>query len=168
MTNDDEYTEYARARWSALVHSAMLLGAGKAEAEDLAQTTLVRCYLGWTKVSRATNRDAYVSRMLLNAFRASRRRRWWQEKPTEHLPDGGDPDRTAEVDGADAVARALGGLSQPQREVVVLRFYLHLGELEISDVLGIAPGTVKSRLSRALDRLSTDTNLADLDGGRLP
>jgi DNA-directed RNA polymerase specialized sigma24 family protein len=88
--------------------------------------------------------------------------------PAAVLPETGVADETARVDGVDAVERALGRLSQDHREIVVLRFYSHLNEQQIAEAFGIAPGTVKSRLSRALDRLSTDTDLADLDGGRLP
>ena len=158
---DEEYTEYARARWTALVHSAMLLGAGVAEAEDVAQTTLVKCYVAWPKVVRADDRDAYVARVLVNAFRAGRRRRWTGERPTEHLPDARAGDRTSEVDGVDAVDRALGGLSADHREVVVLRYYLHLNEQQIAEALGVPPGTVKSRLSRALARLAESPHLND-------
>jgi len=56
-------------------------------------------------------------------------------------------------------------LSTPAREAVVLRYYAHLTEQEMAAVLGVAPGTVKSRLSRALAELSRDSDLAD---GRNP
>jgi RNA polymerase sigma-70 factor (sigma-E family) len=166
VTTDQEFTGYAGARWRHLVHAAILLGCSPDEAEDLAQATLLRCYTKWSKVAAAAHRDAYVSKVLLNAFRASRRRRWWRERPAADLPDHGVADETARIDGVDAVERALGRLTQDHRAVVVLRFYSHLTEQQIAEALGIAPGTVKSRLSRALDRLSTDTDLADLDGGR--
>jgi RNA polymerase sigma factor (sigma-70 family) len=67
---------------------------------------------------------------------------------------------TSQVDGADAVARALGALGQGQREVVVLRHFVNLSERQISEVLGIPEGTVKSRLSRALRRMAADEHLA--------
>ena len=49
--------------------------------------------------------------------------------------------------------RALGTLAERDREVVYLRYFLDLSETEMSAVLGCRPGTVKSRLSRALQRL---------------
>jgi len=49
--------------------------------------------------------------------------------------------------------RALGTLVERDREVVYLRYFLDLSETEMSAVLGCRPGTVKSRLSRALQRL---------------
>jgi DNA-directed RNA polymerase specialized sigma24 family protein len=84
---DRDLSSFASGRWVALVRSAVLLGAGRQEAEDLAQATLLRCYLSWSKVVRADNQEAYVARMLLNEFRHSRRRRWWGERPTAQLPD---------------------------------------------------------------------------------
>lgn len=44
---------------------------------------------------------------------------------------------------------ALSGLSTGQREIIVLRDYMDLSYAEIADILGIAPGTVMSRLHRA-------------------
>ncbi|MCW2767702.1 MAG: sigE [Nocardioides sp.] len=165
MTKDDDFSEYARARWQTLLRSALFLGCSGQEAEDLAQTTLLRAYVAWAKVERATNRDAYVSRILVNAHRDSHRRHWWDEKPTAQLPDTEEPDESVGVDGADAIQRALAQLTPVQREVVVLRFYLQLSERETADTLRIPPGTVKSRLSSALHQLSTDLNLADLRNG---
>src|SRR3712207_8534237 len=82
---DDEaaFEAFVTERWPVLVRSAVLLGCGRAEAEDVAQTTLVRCYAAWSKVTAAENRDGYVYRMLVNAHRDSRRRRWWGEAPAE-------------------------------------------------------------------------------------
>lgn len=168
MGRDEEFSEFASHRWLALTRSAVLFGASRQEAEDLAQTTLMRCYLSWSKVRGADNMDAYVYRILLNTYRASHRRRWWGERPTRDLPDAVCPDPSAGVATADAVRRSLSRLNPGQREAVVLRYFVHLSERQISEILGIAPGTVKSRLSRALHHLSTDSDLYDLLDGTKP
>jgi RNA polymerase sigma-70 factor (sigma-E family) len=165
VKRDEDFSAYANARWPALVRSAVLLGCTVQDAEDLAQTALMRCYVAWAKVTKAADRDAYVYRILVNAYHDSRRRRWWGEKPTVVLPEQVEADATTRVDAADAMDRALARLSQVNREVVVLRYYAHLNDQQIAEALNIAPGTVKSRLSRALTQLSTDANLADLRGG---
>jgi len=82
MDHDAEFSDYAAARWRALVRTGVLLGCDVVEAEDLAQQTLLRCYLKWGSVVRATNREAYVARLQLNLVRQSRRRRWWGERAT--------------------------------------------------------------------------------------
>ena len=165
MDHDDEFSAYAAARWATLVRAAVFLGCTLDEAQDLAQTTLLRCYTAWPKVARADDRDGYVYRVLVNCHRDSRRRRWWGERPTERLPEQSTPDGTEAVHLTDAVHRALEGLSRPNREVVVLRYFAHLSERQTADALGIAPGTVKSRLSRALAQLAADDHLVDLREG---
>ncbi|MCW2751709.1 MAG: sigE [Aeromicrobium sp.] len=162
---DIEFSEYASGHWRSLVRSAVLLGSDLHGAEDLAQTALMRCYVSWAKVSKASDRDAYVARVLINVYRQSRRRHWWQERPTAELPETAEPDATSVVDGTETVRQALAHLSQAHREVVVLRFYNNLSEHQMADALGISPGTVKSRLSRALTHLSVSPELADLHNG---
>jgi RNA polymerase sigma-70 factor (sigma-E family) len=161
MDDDGEFSDYASARWSALVRSGVVLGCTVDEAHDLAQTTLLRCYKAWHRVERADNRDAYVYRILLNCHRDSRRRRWWGEQPTDTVPDQVVPDITNEVVITDAVQRALDDLSPVNREAVVLRYYANLTESQIAHVLDIAPGTVKSRLSRAVAQLATNSHLIE-------
>ena len=55
----------------------------------------------------------------------------------------------------------MADLDDGQRAVVVLRYFAHLSEQQTAAVLGIAPGTVKSRLSRALARLAVHPQLSD-------
>lgn len=168
MDHDADYAAYVRESWSTLVRSAVFLGCTVHEAEDLAQTTLVRCYTAWPSVAAADNRAAYVYRMLLNCLRDSKRRRWWGERPSERLPetrgyDGREsPDDMAAVDTADAVHRALAGLSKINRDVVVLRYFTGLSEQQTAEVLDVPPGTVKSRLSRSLAQLAADDHLTEL------
>lgn len=168
MDHDGDFSAYASARWGGLVRSAVVLGCSVEEAQDLAQTALLRCYTSWRKVVGAENPDAYVYRILLNTYRDSRRRRWWGERPTADLPERATPDATGDVDVADAIHRALADLSPAHREVVVLRYFAELGERETADLLGLSPGTVKSRLSRALDRLGESAHIDDLTPGARP
>lgn len=162
---EQEYAAFVRSRWGDLVRAAVFLGAEPHEAQDLAQATLVRCYAGWERVSGADNRDAYVYRMLLNAFRDHRRTRWWRLRVDAPATDGVDrdqPDRAEQVATADAVHRALAGLPAAQRETVVLRYFVQLSEAQTAGVLGVPAGTVKSRLSRALAALARDRHLLEI------
>ena len=62
------------------------------------------------------------------------------------------------------IDRALRQLNVDQRAVVVCRFFIGYSELETAEALGIRPGTVKSRLSRALDTLRSSTHLRPMAG----
>lgn len=168
--HEADYAAYVRESWSTLVRSAVFLGCSVHEAEDLAQTTLVRCYTAWPAVAAADNRAAYVYRMLLNCLRDSKRRRWWGERPSERLPEDRRTSRDdmADVDTADAVHRALAGLSKINRDVVVLRYFTGLSEQQTAEVLGVPAGTVKSRLSRSLAQLASDEHVTVLRPEFLP
>jgi len=152
-----------------MVRAAVLLGCTAHEAEDVVQSTFTRCYEKWPAVSRADNRDAYVHRMLVNCFNDSRRRRWWQERPTESLPEVAEgADREEQVVTHDAIERALACLTPALRVVVVLRFYAELSETEAAEALGVPLGTVKSRSSRALAHLAGNRHLTELVDGSAP
>lgn len=63
---------------------------------------------------------------------------------------GAGPEQSLENSQRDrAIQQALARLSAEQREILVLRDYVDLSYAEIADVLGIAKGTVMSRLHRA-------------------
>ena len=120
------------------------------------QAALLRCYRHWRRVQRADRPDAYVYRVLVNTLRDTRARRWTGELPTDDLPD-----RSIDADHATglAVRAALARMSQAQRDVLVLRYYVDLSEADIATALGIAPGTVKSRAARGLRELCADESL---------
>jgi RNA polymerase sigma-70 factor (sigma-E family) len=148
-------------RWMSLVRAGVLLGCSLADAEDLAQTALLRCYQAWDKVAAARDRDAYAYTVLVNCLRDSVRRRWRGETPTGSMPEVAAPDRTADVDVVDAVDRALGLLGADTRSAIVLRYYAHLTDEQTADALGIPLGTAKSRIARGLARLSADPALSE-------
>jgi RNA polymerase sigma-70 factor (sigma-E family) len=156
---DQGFEEYAAARWPRLVRAAVLLGCTPHEAEDVVQSALVRCLVHWSRVRTADDRDGYVHRILVNTLADTHRRRSRSELPTSRFPDRPEPDGTGSVDDRDALDRALDRLTDEQREVVVLRYYLHLTERQMAAALGVPPGTVKSRLSRALASLASDPSL---------
>jgi RNA polymerase sigma-70 factor (ECF subfamily) len=51
------------------------------------------------------------------------------------------------------VLAALRRLREDDRLVIAYRYFFELSEAEMAEALGVARGTVKSRLSRALGRL---------------
>jgi RNA polymerase sigma-70 factor (sigma-E family) len=169
VDRNGEFGEYAAARWPILVRSVILLGGSPDEAEDVAQSALERCLLHWDRVRQAADRDAYVHRILLNTYRSSRRPRWTTERSLADVTGVGlAPAKratTSHPDDAAAMWQMLRRLSPTHREALVLRFYADLSEQQMATVLGVAPGTVKSRVSRALAALSKDPDMADMKEG---
>ena len=166
LRRDTEFSEYVAARWPRLVRSAILLGCSEAEAQDVVQAALERCLIHWRKVEGANDRDAYVHRILVNTFTGSRRRRWTTEVTMARLPEDSEPDKTTEIDRSEAVERGLARLPHDQRVALVLRYYAHLTEKQMSEVLGVPPGTIKSRLSRAVTALAADPSIEELRDAR--
>jgi RNA polymerase sigma factor (sigma-70 family) len=91
------------------------------------------------------------------------RRRWFVRHPTvplslneDDLPHGSarSPQQIAEDRETSRTLRdAVNALPLPQREVIICRYFLDLSEQETAKTLKVAPGTVKSRSSRALRAL---------------
>ena len=71
-----------------------------------------------------------------------------------------DPATTVSL--SHSIRAALARLGPERRQVLVLRYFADLTEAQIATVLGIAPGTVKSRAARAIAALSEDESLGDL------
>jgi RNA polymerase sigma-70 factor (sigma-E family) len=149
---DEEFVEFARASWRRLLHAAYLLTGDRHQAEDAAQTALVRTYASWSKVR---NRDAYsYARTILANHVTDRWRRPIREYATEEMPDA-----PGHRDVADDVARrrwltdALGGLSPKERAVIVLRHYFDITEADVARELDMPLGTVKSLNARGLAKL---------------
>lgn len=154
-----EFDEYVAARRVRLVRTAVLLGCPPADAEDVVQTALLRCYRSWRRVSRADSPDAYVHRVLVNTYLDSRSRRWTGEVPTESLPE---PVADVDLSLGLAVRRALAAMSDEHRAVLVLRFFADLSERDTAEALGLPAGTVKSRTARALAALGASEHLKDV------
>ena len=166
MADRSGFDEFVATRSRALLRTAYLLTADHGLAEDLLQTALVKCWFAWGRIDGPP--EPYVRRALATTYATWWRRRWRGERPTDELPDRGDPAETAPVDDRDALWRALGVLPRRQRAVVVLRYYEDLSEAETARVLGVSVGTVKSTTSRALSLLREDPALRDDPRAALP
>jgi RNA polymerase sigma-70 factor (sigma-E family) len=131
---------------------AFLLTGNRHDAEDAAQTALVRTYAAWKRV-RDSDAYAYARTVLTNLV-IDRWRRPYREYATEQMPD-----QPMTGDVADEVAQrrwliaALDTLAPRERAVIVLRHYLDLPEAQVAGELNLSVGTVKSLNSRGLAKL---------------
>lgn len=154
---DDEFADFVAARYRALLRTGLALTGDLGRAEDLAQSALIKTYLAWGRLREITSAEAYARRTLVRLALRERQRRWHGEISAERLPEpsasdapGGHADRD---DLAIDVRRALAALPAEQRAVLVLRYLDDQSEAETAQLLGISPGTVKSRASRGLASL---------------
>jgi RNA polymerase sigma-70 factor (ECF subfamily) len=128
------------------------------DAEDAVQEAFVKAYgaLGRFRVGGAFR--PWVLRIVANEARNRRRsagrRARLELRVVDRQPHAGSPEDVAvAADRRRALVAALSTLPDHDREVLALRWFAELSEAEMAVALGVRPGTVKSRLARALDRL---------------
>jgi RNA polymerase sigma-70 factor (sigma-E family) len=159
-----DFSDYVAARQHTLLRRAMLLTGSRADAEDLVQTTLAKAYRAWGRIREREAVDAYVMRIMVNT-RTSWLRRPRRETPTDDVPETAVHAEAPDVVVQTVLRDVLADLPRRQRAAVVLRFYDDLTERETAQLLGISVGTVKSSVSRALDRLRADPRLQQVTAG---
>ena len=147
------------AHQEAVFRLSYLLLGDPDDAEDIAQETFLRA---WNHLKRfdttrplrpwllsiasnlASNRRRSAGRYLAALTRAFRNEPAAspniEEKSLKHME-------------ASHLWKAVQTLGLPDQQIVYLRYFLDLSVAETAEVLDVAQGTVKSRLSRALDRL---------------
>jgi RNA polymerase sigma-70 factor (sigma-E family) len=162
VPRESEFTEFVAARYRALVRTGWLLAGDRGHAEDLAQSALIRTYLAWHRLRDPANAEAYARRALVRLALRGRARRWNSEIAAGEIPESPAP-RPGDGDLAIDVRRALAALPAGQRAVLVLRYLDDLSEADTARLLGISPGTVKSRAARGLASLR-EAGLVDHEG----
>lgn len=117
---------------------------------EAADEAMSRAFENWSTVARYGNPEGWVYRTGLNWARSWLRRR---KRGSAKDPLVAGPDRTVDQPIDPDVAQAIINLPDKYRSVVVLRYYRDWSVEQTAEALDIAPGTVKSRLSRALQKL---------------
>jgi RNA polymerase sigma-70 factor (sigma-E family) len=148
MRNEEAIEVFVSSRRVALFRSAYLLCGDRDEADDLVQSTLVKVVLGWRRLERLDDVEAYARKTLVNTFIASRRRFWRREAPYAE-PPAPDPPTAETEDGID-VRSALVALTPHQRAVIVLRYWEDLTVGQTAAALNMRENTVKSHAARGL------------------
>ncbi|RHW26052.1 SigE family RNA polymerase sigma factor [Nocardioides immobilis] len=142
-----EVDEYFSAVALSLRRTAYLIVWEWHTAEDMVQTTFVKLYLAWPRISK-DGLDAYTRRTLINVC-LSYLRKHRREMVSDELPDGSVGLTSSDLD----LTRALKSLPPQQRAVIVLRYLDDLSVADVAVALGVAQGTVKSQTARALQSL---------------
>ena len=155
FSHDEEFRDFASQFLPTLLRGAYLLLRDIDLAEDAVQGTMLRVFRHWHDARVAP--EAYSRKTLVNVCRDHWRRvgRRPKEVHEEGMPGAmEDPSSfTTVLEERAALAQALEALTDVQREVLVLRFFLDFSVAETADLMEVPEGTVKSATHRGLEHL---------------
>jgi RNA polymerase sigma-70 factor (ECF subfamily) len=148
-------------RYQDLAFRTAWVIAGGADAEDAAQEGFVKAWYALPRFRAGSPFRPWLLAIVANEARNRRRSGRRQDdlalRVAEDRPSG-DAAPSPEAAALDSEQRrlllaAVGRLGDSDRQVIACRYFLELSEAEMAAALGCRRGTVKSRLSRALERL---------------
>jgi RNA polymerase sigma factor (sigma-70 family) len=147
------------------------LVAPEADAADAVQDAFVKAYAALSRFRPGAPVRPWLLRIVANEGRNRRRSATRRAGLAERAGAAEQPDAVADSPEREVLAAetrrtllaAVERLRDEDREVIGARYLLDLSEAETAETLGLRPGTVKSRTSRALGRLRIA--LAELEGG---
>ena len=157
----DAYQELVRLHQALAQRVAYVVLGSEAEAQDAAQEAFVKAYYALGSFRAGASFRAWLMAIVrheaLNRARSASRRTTLATRVAEDRFSGAAaPSPEAVVLAAErraALGAALGSLAPRDRAVIALRYFEDLSEKEMATALGCPPGTVKSRLTRALSKL---------------
>ncbi len=139
-------------RGARLVAYAAMLVASDADAEDLVQDAVVKCFSRRRTVTTVGEAEAYARRamqtIVIDRARARGVRRRAADRAFSREPAGADLDAGLDV------RRALRALTPRQQVCIVMRYFDDLPVAQIAERLELADGTVKRYISNATNRLA--------------
>jgi len=134
--------------WLAVWRTAYAVTQRRDLADDVAQDTFVRAASSLSQFTDGRPLGPWLTRIAVNRgidlIRAERR-----SSPLSLVPEPQTEDIPRDTD----LYTAIAALDLDRRLVVVLHFILGVQLNEAAEILNLPPGTVASRLSRALDDL---------------
>jgi RNA polymerase sigma factor (sigma-70 family) len=153
------YEELVRMHQGIAFRVAYVAAGERGDAEEAVQDGFVKAYRALGRFREGAPFRPWLLRIVANEARNRRRsagrRTGLALRAAAASGDAAPSPEAAAVaaERRDELLEALGRLDERDREVLVHRFLLELGEEETATALGIRRGTVKSRTSRALERL---------------
>ena len=149
------YATLVRRHQDVAFRTAMLITGHAQDAEEAAQDGFVKAWRALHRFRPGEPLRPWLLAIVANEARNRRRAAGRREHLAVRAAAGTPPPAAGEepVLDRDGLATAIGRLREEDRVVIGCRYLLDLSEAETAAALGVARGTVKSRLSRALGRL---------------
>ena len=154
------YEELVRRHQQTAFRTAYLITRSAPDAEESAQDGFVKAYRALGRFRTGSPFRPWLLQIVANEARNRRRSAGRREAVAARAVAAGSGEAAPSPEGSlldaerrDTLLSALDARGEGDRHVLGCRFVLELSEAETAAVLGLRRGTVKSRQSRALERL---------------
>jgi RNA polymerase sigma factor (sigma-70 family) len=157
----DAYEKLVQRYQRLAYRAAYVITRSSADAEDVTQEAFVKAYYALARFRPDAPFKPWLMRIVANEALNRRRATGRQENLALRVAEvspSGDAAPSPEVaaihsETQQQVLGAMNELGEKDRLIIALRYFFDMSQTEMAEVLGCRPGTVKSRLSRALTRL---------------
>jgi RNA polymerase sigma-70 factor, ECF subfamily len=146
-----DFDEFYASNYGRIVVQLYAVTGSLADAEDAVQEAFTRASVRWRRIRTYDSPEAWVRRVALNlAYTGMRRARRIVEVLARVQPPPAPPLPADHL----GLVEALKALPLPLRQALVLHYLADLPVERVAGELGIAVGTVKSRLARGREVLA--------------
>lgn len=164
-TSHDQFEDLLRPHLRRLYNLAYRFSRNQDDAEDLVQDILLKLFPRLKEMQAIEKLGPWLARVLYRHYIDKLRSE--QRSPIEYMADEEAVYETHASDALQPAAlldaefmqqhmqQALNQLNEDQRIAIILHDMEEYSLQEISDILSVPTGTLKSRLSRARDKLRT-------------
>ena len=151
--NPDDFQQLYQPLHKMLFKTALMFLKSKENAEDALQEAVLLGYKNFSKLRNTEYFKTWITRILINICHD-----FWKKHNSNVPLDFIVNIISHNNDFTDGIAMLdyINSLDKKSKEVVVLRFWSDLSIDEIAKTLSIPKGTVKSRLSRSLNKLKLE------------
>jgi len=140
-----------------LFGTAYLILKDSPATEEAVQETIIKMWKHLSSLRDSSSIRAWLLRIVVNESKQQLRKKKFITVPLDEAAEIAESDDTNELliynEDHHELVKALALLSPEQKEVIILRYFTELTVPEIAKATNTREGTIKSRLSRALDRL---------------
>jgi RNA polymerase sigma-70 factor (ECF subfamily) len=157
--DDSAWEKLVQAHQQPVFRLSYLLLGDAADAEDNAQETFLRAWRALDRFDTSRSLRPWLLSIAANLARNRRRsigryfgavQRLWQSDPRHPTTV---EEHTQQRSQSESLWQAVQRLQPDHQQVIYLRYFLEMSVEDTAETLGTTPGTVKSRLHRAIERL---------------
>ena len=163
QAGDPQAFELLVERYRSRLFAFLQRRSASGHSDDLFQDTWLRVVRARASFDPARRFSTWLFSIANNLCRDAARRGAVELRERAAVQHAGDASvsTVSAIDTRLDVGRRLALLPERLREVLVLRYFEDLGEREIAEIVGVPPGTVKSRLHAAVRTLRGQAEVGD-------